>query len=376
MNEETNLQGSSVGGLAGPASNRCASAVAPDRSGGAGRPAADVTVAVCTHNRPQQLARLLAGIADELAGLGVEILVVDRSIKTNAARVVRDQVARYPNVRYCRTGVAGVSLARNVALAAATKTWLAFIDDDELPEPGWPEAMIALLRRLPPNCAGCGGNVVPAWRPQQAMPEIGRRWLGYLSMISQAGEFDQTAAPQFGIGHSVMRVDAIKAVGGFDLRLGRDGDSLMSGEEVLLLEQLVARGWRIWHSDRLSVQHTIDAERLERSWALRRAFWEGVSIGRVQSIMETRGFVWRMAALALRTLVLTMLHMCLGRRFELDLRCSLARGLFQESLAQMRIRREVQAGGRAEERSRSGSKQARDPDGAAGRRATSKRASA
>ena len=289
----------------------------------------EISIVVCTHNRSRQLAELLHALAVQAEGAPVEILVVDSASAPGHAEAVRAKVEACARARLVRLDEKGLSLARNTGVGHARGAWVGFIDDDETPSPDWVEAACALARRLPENCAACGGVVEPRvdGRP---LPPIGARWRAYLGEFNQRGEFDQTANPHFGAGHSLMRVAAIKQVGGFYLRLGRTGNSLLSGEEVLLLRQLTTAGWRIWHSDRISVQHEVEAERLERGWARRRAYWEGRSTARILQIVDPNEMLRKLGAAALKSVPLAPSAAVSPFGREVDLRLALNIGLVSE----------------------------------------------
>lgn len=99
--------------------------------------ASTLAVAVCTRERPEDLARTLAAI-DALAPPPHEILVVDNAPATTATR---DLVARYPHMRYVVEPRRGVNRARNRALQTASADIVAFTDDDAVPETGWLAAL-------------------------------------------------------------------------------------------------------------------------------------------------------------------------------------------------------------------------------------------
>ena len=237
----------------------------------------ELTIAICTHNRPKLLAQLIERIAPQAERAGVWLTVVDSASDEASARQNAALLDGRPLTHLIRLERPGVSLARNAALDATSTPWLAFLDDDELPADDWLEQALALCRRLPEDCAACGGDTVPLWPVGTPLPAMGWRWRQYLSLITQKGEFDQSEHPHFMIGHSVVRVSALRAIGGFSLQLGREGTNLLSGEEVLLVDMLIQAGWRIWHSDRLWLEHAIEPERLGRQWVRDRAYWEGVT---------------------------------------------------------------------------------------------------
>jgi glycosyltransferase involved in cell wall biosynthesis len=97
-----------------------------------------LTVAVCTHDRPQQLARALASVMDQ-SPQPAEVLVVDNAPSDETTRrLVEDQ---FPQARYLREPVPGLDFARNRALTSATQDVVAFLDDDAVAAPGWGGAM-------------------------------------------------------------------------------------------------------------------------------------------------------------------------------------------------------------------------------------------
>jgi glycosyltransferase involved in cell wall biosynthesis len=299
-----------------------------------------LSIAICTHNRPAMLARLIGRIAPQAERAGVWLTVVDSASDPGAARQVAVLLKDLPLARLIRLDRSGVSLARNCALEATSTPWLAFFDDDELPAIDWLDNALALCGRLPDDCAACGGDTVPLWPVGIPLPPMQRRWRQYLSLIEQAGEFDQSEAPHFMIGHSIVRVEALRAVGGFDPALGRDGATLLSGEEVLLVDMLLRAKWRIWHSDRLWLEHEIEPERLGRAWARNRAYWEGVTRARVLRMSAPHAYRRLCRDIAVRAPALRLLARWPIGDYEFDLRHAFAAGVNAErrrvSTAEMR----------------------------------------
>jgi glycosyltransferase involved in cell wall biosynthesis len=299
-----------------------------------------LTLAICTHNRPHLLRQLVKRLAPEMAAYGIPLLVVDSASAAPAAAAVARCVAEHSVARLIRLDAPGVSAARNAALAATRTPWLAFIDDDEMPADGWAVNALALIARLPEACGACGGEVAPSWPEHHPTPQPGPRWLAYLSLIHQPGEFDQSAAPHFGVGHSLLNVSAVRSVGGFDTRLGRDGATLLSGEESLLVEALVARKWQVWHSDRILVHHLIEPERLDPAWARSRAYWEGVSRARLLAIIDQPGLHRLYRDTMLKAPALRLLAKVMPPAKEFDLRLAFVEGVLAEQRSATIVRRE------------------------------------
>ena len=109
-------------------------------------------ICICTCNRPQLFERLLRSMrAIDLGGSdpsGFEIVVVDNN-PTGQTQAICDRLAAdLPMaLHFDREDRRGISLARNKAIDAALERGaglIAFIDDDDVPEPDW---LLRLLER-------------------------------------------------------------------------------------------------------------------------------------------------------------------------------------------------------------------------------------
>src|SRR5258708_3371102 len=96
-----------------------------------------VSVAVCTRERPDALARCLKSLAAS-SEPPAEILVIDNAPVSDATRQV---LAQFPGVRYYCEPRLGLSAARNAALAVASGDIVAFTDDDVVVHPGWIDSL-------------------------------------------------------------------------------------------------------------------------------------------------------------------------------------------------------------------------------------------
>src|ERR671933_1097074 len=113
-----------------------------------------------------------------------------------------------PPVRVVRTGGGGPARARNLGWRTATTPWIAFLDDDVVPDPDWYAALDADLRDLPADVAGSQGRVrVPL--PEDRRPTDWERGTAGLATSSWI-----TADLAY-------RRAALAGVGGFDERFPR-----------------------------------------------------------------------------------------------------------------------------------------------------------
>ncbi|MCU0983398.1 MAG: glycosyltransferase [Acetobacteraceae bacterium] len=271
-----------------------------------------LSVILCTHARPGYLAACLAGLARQapVPG-GFETIVVDSaSPPDSAAEIV--QLAAAHGVRLIRCAQPGLSLARNEGLAAAAAPWVAYLDDDAVPEPDWAASLIAAIARAPSGTACIGGRILPHWEAPLPSwwPEDA---IGTLTVIEHPGEGmvgDGTlphSVEPYGA-NMAFAAEPLLAIGGFPLDLGRVGERLISGEEAFVVRRLAALGHGILYDGRITVRHSIQAKRLTREWLFSRLYWQGVSEAILAARLGQRGAMWgkavRMVAKVVRSLPL------------------------------------------------------------------------
>jgi len=99
-----------------------------------------ISVCICTYKRPDFLGRLLRELAAQVAdGLFTySIVVADNDALRSAEPVVVEFAASSPvPVKYCVEPRQNIALTRNMAVANADGSYIAFIDDDEFPDKHW-----------------------------------------------------------------------------------------------------------------------------------------------------------------------------------------------------------------------------------------------
>jgi HAD superfamily hydrolase (TIGR01662 family) len=165
---------------------------------------ARVTVVVPTVGRRSLdvlLDSLAAASGPRPAGL---VLVDDRP----SGPALQPERPGLPPVRVVRTGGGGPARARNLGWRTATTEWVAFLDDDVVPDADWYERLARDLAELPSDVAGSQGRVrVPL--PEGRRPTDWERGTAGLATSSWI-----TA-------DLVYRRAALAAVGGFDERFPR-----------------------------------------------------------------------------------------------------------------------------------------------------------
>ncbi len=234
------------------------------------------SVVLCTRNRSRALADALEAVLALSPPFAWELLVVDNASTDDTFEVAREiERANPERMRVVVEPVVGLSAARNCGVRMARGEWIAFLDDDALPVPGWLEAYDEALSE--PEVLSAGGPVepifvgrLPAWCDERFLP--------YITVWDRGPEPVDLVYNELPRGANVAyRRAAFDLVGAFDPRLGRSGRSLRSCEEIELGLRIERSGFRTRYAPGARVRHRVEAERLTPSWMIRRFAAQGFS---------------------------------------------------------------------------------------------------
>ncbi|MEH0110281.1 glycosyltransferase [Tersicoccus sp. MR15.9] len=223
-----------------------------------------VTVAVLTYRRPTELARLLDSLPARLAEVedaDVHVVVVDNDPDGAGRRVVADHPV---GARYVLEPSPGIAAARAAAIEQACDAdLLAFIDDDEIALPGWLRELVRVWRAT--------GAAAVAGRVQTVLPPDIDPWLRAVGYFSRPDRVTGTRVRAAATSNLLLDLHQVRESGvRFDPTLGLSG-----GEDTLFTYQLTDAGREIVWCHESVVDSPLSAERLDRTWALARAYGHG-----------------------------------------------------------------------------------------------------
>ncbi len=197
-------------------------------------PASDVTVVVCTRDRPRYLEACLEALA-RLDPQPAEVVVVDNAPTDERTR----EVAERFGVRRLVDPRPGLSHARNTGWTAARTPVVAYTDDDARPHRHWVGGLCRALADPRIECVTGLVVAAEAMTPAQRLFESnGGMRKGLQARLFTAADVGLQGW-RLGVGANMaFRRDALVRIGGFDGRLGpgrptRGGDDLDAFVRVL-----------------------------------------------------------------------------------------------------------------------------------------------
>ncbi|MFB3778471.1 MAG: glycosyltransferase family 2 protein [Bryobacteraceae bacterium] len=233
----------------------------------------DFSIVIPTFGRTDSLRRLLRRLSEmNYSSESYEVIVVDDGNPQPLGGLAGG--SRRPwRLRLLRQENRGPAAARNHAARQAEGRYLAFTDDDCLPECDWLRELKEVLRGSPD--AVCGGKTVnddPANLPAQATQLLMDFLYANYNPVSTAGAFypaNNMAVPR----------EEFLRLGGFDERL-------RFGEDREFCHRWRSRGGRFAYAPRALVRHT---HNLDLGAFVRLHFSYGEGTGRFRQACRAKG---------------------------------------------------------------------------------------
>jgi glucosyl-dolichyl phosphate glucuronosyltransferase len=235
-----------------------------------------VSIIICSHNRSTDVSECLGSLMPQIDGR-TEVILVDSASDSKNHADMRNLANLYPAVKLTRVAEPGLSRARNRGAYLAAAEWVAFLDDDTVPFPDWLEKLLAVVAAASPTQAVIGGGIYPRWPQGMDGENLSKRWKLFLSITEADRGGSVSDGYELKGANYAIRRGVLLEVGGFSEKLGRIGESLISGEESHVTKSVLDLGLGADFNPAFKVYHKISPERLKLSWILRRTFWEGVS---------------------------------------------------------------------------------------------------
>ena len=261
-----------------------------------------ISVCICTYKRPTLLGDLLRELRHQATdGLFTYSIVV---VDNDAEQSARDTTEGFKRrslieIGYYNEPRQNIALARNKAVENAQGTLIAFIDDDELPEPAW---LLNLYKGyLHFHAEGVLGPVKPRFEIDPP------RW------IVKGKSFERRSFETGAVLRNIrdMRTGNVllsrklwdEKTNVFDPKFGRTG-----GEDSDFFKRMIEKGGLFIWCNEASVYERIPPQRLRRSYLLRRALLRGVVYSRREPF-NLKGTLKSLIAFSIYTTALPFLFL-------------------------------------------------------------------
>ena len=222
---------------------------------------------ICTYNRASALREALhTALAQETRGrFTFEVIVVDNNSTDDTRKVAAELGDDNHLLRYLFEPRQGKSFALNLALSSLSGEYYSIVDDDFILPPDWLSGIFDGTRRHP-GASFYSGKVLPRW------PSTPPAWLTtqHWSAVAMAdfgdAEFVASSDNPICLLAGTFRTSDVRAVGGYDVRLGVQGSRIGGVEDLEILQRLWKRGKHGVYLPNVSFAHVAEPVRLTKPY--------------------------------------------------------------------------------------------------------------
>lgn len=231
----------------------------------------DLSIAICTYDRPEGLAATLRsclGQANAL-GLAIEIVVIDNHPSGSALAVVEAMApgAVFP-LRYVTELTRNMSTLRNRGFSESRGALVAMIDDDEVAAPDWLDQLVGALRAADADIA-VGPRLATFQDGPPAYDPTGAHFVRDLHLPDGAliPLTKPSGKPRYGLGTGNSLFDVTRCFPGGEAAM-REAFGDAGGEDAELFVRLHRQGRRIVWAGKAFVTEAVAPHRTEVAYRL------------------------------------------------------------------------------------------------------------
>jgi succinoglycan biosynthesis protein ExoM len=227
-----------------------------------------VSICIATYQRPEGLKRLMTGIErlvfTQLTLPAIEVIIVDNDPDRSAQAFCEGLKSNFQwELKYLSEPQRGISYVRNKAVAEISPNadFVAFIDDDEVPEPDWLEQLLTVQQVERADVVA--GPALPFF-PMPDPP----KWV-IKGRFFEPSRYRTGRPIKFaGAGNVLVRAEVLREMGKiFDERF-----ALTGGEDSHFFMRVDRAGYKLVWADKAIVYEWIPTSRMNINWILRRGY--------------------------------------------------------------------------------------------------------
>lgn len=239
-----------------------------------------IILCICTYRRPDGLRKLLEALPELEGASNMEVIVADNDAAEEGLAVCQslDQNYPYPVHALCQLEP-GISAARNTATTEALKhapTLVAFLDDDEWPEPQWLSELIRIQSHYQADVVG--GPTRPVFPQGTADELLNNPYFGADMGLADGSNCQLQAGGNFLIRASVLQTMAPVFF--------RPEFTQSGGEDLAFFTQLAQKGHSMRWAANAIVHEPVPVARLQPDWIKHRVVTIHNSRVRVMQLLQ------------------------------------------------------------------------------------------
>ena len=239
----------------------------------------DLSIIISTYNNATSLIRTLSSIVLQDADNRLwECVVVNNASTDDTAKCFEAFAKQHAevNLRMVDEPRKGLSYGRNCGIAAAKGQFVAFIDDDETIDKGFVSAYIDLFYNHSAFAAAgalkvCYETARPKWMSHYTEKMIANP----VDLGNKITTITRTVVPAGG--NMAFNKEVFNIYGNFDTNLGRQGETLLGGEENEFFDRIRNLGERIFYTPKAVAYHHISDRKLTAEYFDKLSYGVGVS---------------------------------------------------------------------------------------------------
>ncbi|MFT6302882.1 MAG: succinoglycan biosynthesis protein ExoM [Granulosicoccus sp.] len=239
-----------------------------------------IILCICTYRRPDGLQKLLEALPKLEGATNLEIVVADNDSGQKGMAVCKslDKNYPYPVHALCQFEP-GISAARNTATTEALKhapDLVAFLDDDEWPEPQWLSELLRIQSSYQVDVVG--GPTRPVFPEGTAVELLQNPYFGADMGLTDGSDCQLQAGGNF-----LIRANVLHAMAPIFFR---PEFTQSGGEDLAFFTQLAQKGYSMRWAANAIVYEPVPASRLQPGWLKHRVVTIHNSRVRVMQLLQ------------------------------------------------------------------------------------------
>ncbi|MRX68170.1 Glycosyltransferase, GT2 family [Flavobacterium resistens] len=255
------------------------------------------SIIICSYNRFELLVETIDSVLSVLQNRqDSEILIIDNK-STDLTSSLKTKYSFDKTVKYFLETKQGLSHARNRGMEEASGEILVYLDDDVELKSDYFEVLDSIL--IDDSISAVGGKVlpfnvsIPSWLPEK-----------YFYLVSVFSPSEQPQIVKYLMGANfIVRKSIAEKIGGFDVRLGRNGNKLAGGEEIDFLNRIHSINSIVFYSPKLIVYHKIN-DKLNINYVLTYS----KELGKSERIIDTTISTGKVRTKKMKSVLAVVLH--------------------------------------------------------------------